>query len=416
MLSRIYWLLRKAAKQLWFTVALYSVVGVVTALSALVLDPLIPLSMSRNIGADAVDRILEILASSMLAVATFSIATMVQAFASAASVATPRATQLLIEDSTAQQALATFIGTFVFSLVSIIALSTGLYGPSGRLVLFGVTLLVIALIIVTLLRWIDRLSKLGRVGETVDQVEAATASAILSRRRRPYLGGHPAAQVSGDADDVHGDAIGYIERIDMGALAEVAKEMDCDIHVRTLPGSFATPDRALASITKRLEKEVAARVRDAFVIEDARTFPQDPRFGFIVLAEIASRALSPAINDPGTAIDVIGTIVRLLGQWSSPHKVDGEDEVKYPRVFVPPLRAQQLIEDAFTPIARDGAGMIEVGIRLQKALRSVAAMGDPSLREAAILQSVEAMERGEEVLPHERDRERVREAAAWAKR
>jgi hypothetical protein len=48
------------------------------------------------------------------------------------------------------------------------------------------------------------------------------------------------------------------------------------------------------------------------IVGDVRSFDQDPRFGAVVLTEIASRALSPGMNDPGTAIDVIGRAVRLL--------------------------------------------------------------------------------------------------------
>lgn len=413
MLTRWIWRLRDASKQLWFTVAVYCVVGIVTALSALVLDPLIPMDVSSKIGADAVDRILGILASSMLAVTTFSIATMVQAFASAGSVATPRATQLLVEDRTAQRALATFIGTFVFSLVSIIALSTGAYGPSGRLVLFVVTLCVIALIIVMLLRWIDRLSKLGRVGETVDQVERATTAAIRARRKRPYLGGHPAIEVPAKTHPVFAARIGYVDRIDMGALASIARENECEVHVHLLPGGFATPDRAVASLSKALDDEFNERVGRAFNVGDARSFDQDPRFGLIVLAEVASRALSPAVNDPGTAIDVIGTAVRVLHEWSLPDEDGESDKVEFPGVFVPPLTAQELVQDVFTPIGRDGAGLIEVSIRLQKALRSVAAMESPGLRTAARRQALEAFERGEAQLGHAHDKQRLREAAAW---
>jgi uncharacterized membrane protein len=413
MLTRWIWRLRDASRQLWFTVAVYSIVGIVTALSALVLDPLIPTDVSSKIGADAVDRILGILASSMLAVTTFSIATMVQAFASAGSVATPRATQLLVEDRTAQRALATFIGTFVFSLVSIIALSTGAYGPSGRLVLFFVTLCVIALIIVTLLRWIDRLSKLGRVGETVDQVERATTAAIRARRKRPYLGGHPAVEVPAKVYPVFASKVGYVDRIDMGTLGSIAEDSKCEVHVHLLPGGFATPDRAVASLSKAPDDETGKRVGRAFNVGGARSFDQDPRFGLIVLAEVASRALSPAVNDPGTAIDVIGTAVRVLHEWSLPDENGEGDEVEFPGVFVPPLTAQELVQDVFTPVGRDGAGLVEVCIRLQKALRAIAAMPSPGLRAAATRQAQEALERGEAQLTHAHDKERLREAASW---
>lgn len=104
-----------------------------------------------------------------------------------------------MEDTTTQNALTTFIGSFLFSLVSIIALSTGVYGDQGRVLLFGVTIAVIVVIVYTLLRWIDHLSKLGRVGETIHRVEKAAITAIEARIEWPYLGAsrYPANLPSG---------------------------------------------------------------------------------------------------------------------------------------------------------------------------------------------------------------------------
>ncbi len=134
--------------------------------------------LARSDSADAVDKILGIIASSMLAVTIFSLSTMVAAYGAASTGVTPRATTLVMEDTTTHNALATFIGSFLFSLVGLIALSTGVYGDQGRVLLFAVTIAVVILIVYTLLRWIDHLSRLGRVGETIDRVERAAIEAI----------------------------------------------------------------------------------------------------------------------------------------------------------------------------------------------------------------------------------------------
>ncbi len=73
---------------------------------------MIPESISVKVGAEAVDNILNILASSMLAVTTFSLSIMVTAYGSATTNVTPRATRLVVEDVTTQNVLATFIGSF----------------------------------------------------------------------------------------------------------------------------------------------------------------------------------------------------------------------------------------------------------------------------------------------------------------
>lgn len=75
---------------------------------------MIPESVSVKVGAEAVDNILNILASSMLAVTTFSLSIMVTAYGSATTNVTPRATRLVVEDVTTQNVLATFIGSFIF--------------------------------------------------------------------------------------------------------------------------------------------------------------------------------------------------------------------------------------------------------------------------------------------------------------
>ena len=48
-----------------------------------------------------------------------------------------------------------------------------------------------------------------------------------------------------------------------------------------------------------MSAEDAEAIAATFVIGGSRVFDQDPRFGLLVLSEIASRALSPAVNDPG---------------------------------------------------------------------------------------------------------------------
>ena len=142
----------------------------------------------------------------------------------------------------------------------------------------------------------------------------------------------------------------------------------------------------------------------AFTVGDERSFDQDPRFGLSVLSEIASRALSTALNDPGTAIDVIGRAVRVLSVWSGHAEDDGEAEVLYPRLRVRPVELDDLFDDIFTPIARDGAGVVEVHIRLQKALLILGRMEGESFRDNAVRHSRLALERAEAALAIEHDK------------
>lgn len=379
-------MLRRVTRRLWFRASLLSALGVVTALIAAALDPLIPAEVPGSIGSDAVDDILRILASSMLAVTTFSLSTAVQAYGNATSNVTPRATQLLIEDVTTQNVLATFIGAFLYGLVGIIALSTGIYGAQGRVILFVVTLLVILLIVVTLLRWVDHLLELGRVGENTARVEEAASAALRDRVANPYLGGRPLRdperEIPPGARAVRSEQIGYVQNVDARALSEYAEKRSAEVFVTALPGAFVDTSTVIGWVSGTEEEGAEAAFRDAFSIGAERSFDQDPRFGVSVLAEIASRALSPSTNDAGTAIDVIGRTVRVLALWQGcdPHETP---EVPCPRVRVPPIELKELFDDVYTTIARDGAKLVEVQIRLQKALHSLAKIDARYAREAA---------------------------------
>ena len=135
---------------------------------------------------------------------------------------------------------------------------------------------------------------------------------------------------------------------------------------------------------------------------------------FIVLSQIASRALSPAVNDPGTAIDIIGTCVRLFTLWSEPIEKDDTRTSEFDRVEVPEISMRDMFDDAFTAIARDGAGAIEVAGRLQKAFESLASIGDATMRDAAIHHARLALDRAENVLELQEDIEVLRKLSKFA--
>jgi uncharacterized membrane protein len=97
------------------------------------------------------------------------------------------------------------------------------------------------------------------------------------------------------------------------------------------------------------ESSICTDLLETIIVSDVRSFAQDPRFCLSVMAEIACRALSPAVNDPGTAIDVIGRGVRILSAYAQ-NKID-ETEVIYPSVHVAPLQIKDLLEDFFLPVA-----------------------------------------------------------------
>lgn len=386
MSSRIQFFLSRMRRHLWIKPLAICLLSITAVFAAKVADRVQPLRVAPTITSNSLETLLGIVAASMLGIAVFTVGAMLSAYQSASSSATPRTFALVIADDVSQNALSVFIGAFIFSIVSLVALMNGYYGKGGRFVLFLITAVVFAIVILSFIRWIDRIARLGRLGTTIDKVERVTQEALLRRKRTPTLG---ARRARGRVDGlpVYAMCVGYVQRVDVPHLQAVAEAADLEITVASLPGTFVGPDQPLAYVSRpsRDPEETvdAARIADAFVIAKTRAFADDPRFGLIVLSEIASRALSPAVNDPGTAIEVLDSMVRLFSAWCGTEGETDPGNVAYDRVAVPALSLGAMFDDAFNAIARDGAGTLEVAVRLQKAFNALGTLEDPAIQTAA---------------------------------
>lgn len=377
--SKLRWHLKQLFRKIWVRVTAFALLGILSALAGFVLRGLIPEDLPAKVGADSLESILQIIASSMLAVTTFSLSILTAAFASAGTTATPRAVHLLASDSTSQTVLATFIGAFLFSLVGIIILQTGFigYGESGRLVLFAVTLIVIALIVVALLRWIDLLGELGRVGDTLRRIETAAEEALRGMLESPWLGANPLSGAPPvDAQPILSPANGYLQHVDTQRLSDIADDAGLEIYLAARPGDFlhvAAPALHLRPLPADPEAAETLRDRllDCLTIRAERNFDQDPLFGLLVLSEAAQRALSPGINDPGTARQAIVHILQVLTLWREPVA----PEIDHPRLFVPTLDANRILRESLLPIGRDGAGDFWIHKSLQNVLLALTRIG-----------------------------------------
>jgi uncharacterized membrane protein len=99
-----------------------------------------------------------------------------------------------------------------------------------------------------------------------------------------------------------------LQQLDLGRLLRVAGA--AVIVLRAGIGDTLQQGGAVADLHGG---EVAdAAVLGGLVTGQERTFHQDPLFAFRLLADIGLRALSPAVNDPATAVQVLDTIESLL--------------------------------------------------------------------------------------------------------
>lgn len=447
MTDRLRFILNRLRERLWIKPLIFCLLSVGGVLLAQMADNLALNGKLPEISQDSVIELLTIIATTMLGVATFAVASMVSAYATAGQMATARAFPLIVADDVSQNALSTFIAAFIFSIVGLTAAMNDYYGRAGRFTLFVLMALVLAVVVLTFVRWVDRIARLGRVGAIILTVERATAEALARRRKQPYLGGVPLTGPAGGTP-LYPESTGYLEHVDTPRLQKQAVKWGLRVRLDVLPGAYVGPTLALCHLTP-LDPEAGAPpppVLDcfikAFTIGHSRKFDHDPRFGLLVLSEIACRALSPGINDHGTAISVVGSMRRLFEDDVRARKgkegnVDeDEDNEKFEdklkdklkhklkrrkktpkrcdRVGVPALEIDALFDDAFSPIARDGAKSTQVVLCLLRHLGELGHYG-PAMRACAHLHADLTLKRAEQALDFPRDLALVREryAAYW---
>lgn len=412
--DQIQFLLNRLRERLWVKPLIACVLSIGGVLLAHAADS-IPVDWKvPEIAQGSVIDLLKIIAASMLGVATFAVASMVAAYASTGQSATARAFPLVVADDVSQNALSVFVGTFIFAIVALSATTNDYFGKAGRFTLFVLTLLTLVAVVLVFVRWVDSIARLGRLGAVIAKVEEATSKAMDKRKHHPYLGGR-AAQGPPRGVAFYGTKIGYLQRVDIPALQRIAVKHKVRIRLDVLPGAMTVPSRALGYVLAdagHSEKVEPEALRKSFVIGPLRQFDDDPRFGLVVLAEIAGRALSPGINDPGTAIGILGSLHRLFAAWAS---TADPARPACDRIDVPALETADMFEDAFPAIARDGAGHVEVAMRLQRVLGELG-RGDADMAPVARQHAALAMARAELVLdfPPDLEQLRRRHAGYWS--
>ena len=403
MFSSLRWRLSRAARSIWAPVLGFGLLGVFNPLIAPLFSFLVTDGFAERFGEGAVEQLLEILATSMLAVTTFAVSVMVASFASAAQEATPRTLELLQSDGRTRYILGIFVGDFIFAITGVIAINAGLLDGKAKAVLFILTVLVILVMVAALMNWIAHLTRFGRMHDSLERVERAACQALSLRLKERFMG---ARRMEGPPPDsahrVLADWVGYVQFVDMTALQEIAEEHDVVLYLLSPSGSFVTPASSVLSVEGTWSAERDADLRATLTVGHFRSFDQDPRFGITALSEIASRALSPGVNDPGTAIDVLGRFVRLLALWTEVEP----DAIRFDRIRVPEISAADLMADGFAPVARDGAGVREVMLCYQGMLKAlVETAPEIFARPAAELARRAATEAGRGLtLPEDRDR------------
>jgi uncharacterized membrane protein len=408
--------LRQQSRRIHVRVILFAVLNMAALAVAALIGPLIPDDMGDLIGAEAVDTILQVIATSMLAVVTFSLTIMVTAFSRAEGQWTPRSHILLREDTRTHSVLATFLGAYLYALIAIILRAADVFGENEMVVLFFTTLLVVAAIVISIIRWILHLEGYGSLTVTARQMEARAADAVREAAHFPAQGAQPLTaevKVPDGGTDIRAETAGYVQQVFEDALQEEAEALDARIHVLVPVGRYVMRGDVLARVSggKAPGKDAITRLGAAIPVEDIRSFAMDPVFGVTVLAEVATRALSPGVNDPGTAIDIVHRLSRVIAEARAAPRIEAPVQ---DRVWIEPLSLDALFEASFEPIARCAGAAVEVHEALAGALDDIARAGDGALRAAAGRASARHVDRLRTQITYQPDLARLTSRAAGA--
>ncbi len=293
--------------------------------------------------------ILTVMAATMIGVAStvFSITLVAVTYASGNY--GPRLLTNFLEDKGNQISLATFIGTFVYSLIVLRsvraedesastttdAVATALPGFAPQLSLL-VAYVLVTMCVVVLVFFLHHVPSSIRINKVLEQIGRRLLEAV--RETYPVEDSFSDARESEGGETITAWATGYVQLIDFEDLERKARDCGGVFSLRVRTGDFVHRGLPLMDVKSAEAGILEESIREDFTLGPVRTPEQDPQFLIDELVEIGLRALSPGINDPFTAITVLhwlGAAISEIGRRDLRKDVCGEDAEDCPVIPCP---------------------------------------------------------------------------------
>lgn len=365
---------------LWFVPALYVLAALALSVGLVRWDEADPIELTRPVNSSSATAALSALGSGMLAFTGFVTSVILMVVQFGTGEFSPRFVTWFRRDRTLKFALSTFSATFLFALVSTVQVGRGTaaFVPSRTLLAaLLLTLLSIAMFFVL----IDRTSTGLRVASVVQEVDAEARQvfdAVYSASASEAAGAEQTARSLNGLTPVQtvrqglvGSVVVALDRI---GIAKLAVRYHAVIELVPAVGDHVRVGGILFNIygPRRLPER---RLRRGVVLGDERTLDDDPAFAIRMLVDVAVKALSPAVNDPTTAVQSLDRIEDLL-RYAAPKHLsigivcDGHGKV---RLVYPTPTWEDLVELALDEIRAFGAGQYQIARRLRALLDALIA-------------------------------------------
>jgi uncharacterized membrane protein len=323
-------------------------------------------------------------ATGMIAFTGFVVAGLLVVVQFAAGQYSPRLVLWFRSDPLIKHATGCFLASFVYALVALAWLEQDNEELSPNLTLtVAIALIVMSsvLFLVLLQRVTDRLRPRSLYGSV------ARAGIHAARETYPQQLGEPGDDGAWRRDDptvIPAARPGVVVATDRARLIAAAQGAGATIELVPAVGEFFGPHDDLLRVHGGAGID-PRRLRSAVLVADERTIEQDPAFALRIVVDTAIRALSPAVNDPTTAVqglDVLEVMVRELAARDLEVSLARDDAGAVRLVWPAPSWAD-VLDLAFDEIRQYGAGSIQVCRRMRAVLDDLRA-ATPPLRHAAI--------------------------------
>jgi uncharacterized membrane protein len=334
--------------------------------------------------------------SSMLTFMVFTFSILLLAVQIAGSQLSPRIISLAMRNRFVKGALAIFVFTFTYSLGVLSRIENGVAQlPMVVIVLSCFASLGMFLYLV------DRMAKSLRPTGIIGRIALEASRVIEDSYPHPLVesGVERPEQTAPFLSEVprtvyFREPSGMLQAVDGPGLAELAHRNRCTIRLAPQVGDFVTRGEPLFHIYQGGQGIDDRELHRAVAVGPEQTLEQDPRFAFRIIVDIASKALSPAINDPSTAVLALDQIQRLLRVIGKRHLGDGtiRDAEGVVRVILPTPNWEDFVNLGMSEIRLFGANSIQVVRRLRAMIETLLAVL-PERRHAALQEQLKLLDR-----------------------
>jgi uncharacterized membrane protein len=374
--------------------------GIVAAMVAVPLLNRIELAFGweARTSVDAARAVLGTLAASMFTFIVFVSSALLVAVQLASAQLTPRIIAIVFRDPGTKWSLTVFVFTFTFALAALLRIDTNVPALTSRLAAYGcVASLVIFLYLIDhvgkALRPSGAFRSVGVLGrEVIEKVYPRQLS--TAKKASPV----PAGIVAGEPDmTVASLRQGAVLSCDIEGLVSMAQRADCVIELVPQVGDYVAVGDPLFRVFQGGGGVTDGALRKSIAVGQERTLEQDPALAFRIIVDIASKGLSPAINDPTTAVLAIDQIHHLLRNVGGRDLDDDRvrDATGKIRLIYRTPAWEDFVRLAATEIRHFGGQSIQVARRLKAMLENLIETL-PAERTAALRREIDLLHRSAE--------------------